>query len=302
LTLQDEIAQRVSPFSEFSTKMTALPSVNKMDTRQRDILLHDLYSLACSKALKDRWAEHQRHAIPLLREQGREISKVVTLFRNKAQALENTREAFGGSIFEVEVALLGEVFRSVEELAVDVADKNKNCVAGRTVRSLVGTRANRILCKRLPVPAAGGQLTVTELIAKLLRAFAGHAIQIQQTIATNIPPTRRTKREKQLARQYFADIRADREPHPWPPVGANTRAIHHWLIGEASCCLDKFCPKLKIRGKLIARMFEAAFDDFTISEESVKKELRRQREQGRPMYRLYTWNKMLSRHDSSPLV
>jgi hypothetical protein len=116
---------------------------------------------------------------------------------------------------------------------------------------------------------------------------------MQERIATNIPPSQRTKREKKLAGQYFARLQAEEEPDSWPRMGPTTRAIHHWLIGQAAACLDRFQsekdPTFKIRGALIARLFEAAFEGLMVTEESVKKELRRQREQGKPDYILPAW-------------
>jgi hypothetical protein len=261
----DEIAKRMRPFSEFSTIMTRLPSLGKLKPDQRDELLSELYRLAAGKALRARWAEQQRLSIPKLREQSRHISKVVTLFRNLAKALEDAHSSFGGSISEVEDAYVARVFRSA--------------VPGD--------------CHpRLSVSVLVRQDTVAGLTAKFLRSFTDEAIHVQERIATNIPPSWRTKREKQLARQYFVDTHADEKPRSWPLVGPTTRAIHHWLIGETAACLERFHqkdPKFKIRGKLIAQMFEAAFDDFSMNEESIKKELRRQRKHGRPQYTLHTW-------------
>ena len=53
----------------------------------------------------------------------------------------------------------------------------------------------------------------------------GHPLQGR--IAANIPPSRRTKQEKEFAGQYFAGIRTGGEPYPCPPVGPKTRAIEH---------------------------------------------------------------------------
>ena len=136
MTYQDEIARRMRPFIEFSRVMNQLPSLKRMKSAERKDLLRDFYDLAAGKALRDRWAERQWHYIPLLREQGREIYKVVTVFSNVAQALEGARKSRAGSIFEVEDAYIGKLFESA------AVDKNKNGLAAQTVLSPVGNRAN----------------------------------------------------------------------------------------------------------------------------------------------------------------
>jgi hypothetical protein len=284
MSYQDEIAQRIRPFSEFSRIMTQLPSLDKMECKQREDLLHELYRLAAGKAIRARWAEQQWRSIAKLREQRREIAKVGTLFRKIAKDLEDAHKSFRGSILEVEDAYVGRVFRPA------IPGRDKEGVAAQTTQSL-SSRANNDACRGLPVALVARQVTVAERIAKDLRSLADEATHVQERNATRIPPSRRINSEKQLASQYPAGIRADLDPYP--PIGPRTRAIHHWLIGEAASCLERFQskkdPKFNLRGKLIAQLLVAAFDDSSINEESIKKELRRQREHGRPQYNLHTW-------------
>ena len=53
MTYQEEIARRVRPFGGFLRIMTELPSLENMESKQREDLLRDLYRLAGGKALRE---------------------------------------------------------------------------------------------------------------------------------------------------------------------------------------------------------------------------------------------------------
>jgi hypothetical protein len=104
--------------------------------------------------------------------------------------------------------------------------------------------------------------------------------------AALVHPDLRTPREKRLANQptpAIGEVTEEAGDHIPYPVKAKSRAIDHWLIGEAGVCLDKYRTsknhKIQRYDTVIAKLFYVAFKEIH-SEDSIRKELRRQEKGG----------------------
>jgi hypothetical protein len=102
--------------------------------------------------------------------------------------------------------------------------------------------------------------------------------------AALIHPKLRTSHERQLARKpttAIGEITDEANDHVDYALGEKLIALDHWLIGEAVDILKKFhtTKKKKIQryDTIISKMFEAAFNEFGHSEDSIRIELRRKK-------------------------
>ena len=122
-----------------------------------------------------------------------------------------------------------------------------------------------------------------EEILRSLRKMGEDAALVEAMIATNVHPAKRTESEKKLIAAHRLSARHEDEYRQF--LRPKTPAVDHWFIGVAADHLERVGKETgtRIRGKekIIARLFEMMGESGR-TEESISKELRRQKNQGRP--------------------
>ena len=132
---QDQIAEGVRPFDEFSTIMTEimtdLSSIKKSGTQLYD-LLPELYRLAGEKAKTEQCARQNRSAVLKLRLKRRQMSKVRARFSDAARKLEEGCKSCGVEI-EAADADIGSLFDPSKQPRIAVADRKKRPYQGSEI-------------------------------------------------------------------------------------------------------------------------------------------------------------------------
>jgi hypothetical protein len=122
-----------------------------------------------------------------------------------------------------------------------------------------------------------------EEILRSLRKMGEDAALVEAMIATNVHPAKRTESEKKLIAAHRLSARHEDEYRQF--LRPKTPAVDHWFIGVAADHLERVGKETgtRIRGKekIIARLFEMMGESGR-TEESISKELRRQKTEGRP--------------------
>jgi hypothetical protein len=120
-------------------------------------------------------------------------------------------------------------------------------------------------------------------ILRSLRKMGEDAALVEAIIVSNVHPAKRTESEKKLITAHLPRTR--REDAYRQFLRPKTPAVDHWFIGVAADHLERVEKETGtgIRGKekIIARLFEMMGEPGR-TEESISKELRRQKNQGRP--------------------
>ena len=115
------------------------------------------------------------------------------------------------------------------------------------------------------------------------RTMGEDAALVEAIIARNVHPAKRTESEKKLIAAYRQSSRHEDEYRQF--LRPKTPAVDHWFIGVAADHLERVEKEAgtRIRGKekIIARLFDMMGEPGR-TEESISKELRRQKNQGRP--------------------
>lgn len=110
---------------------------------------------------------------------------------------------------------------------------------------------------------------------------------VEAMVVTNVHPAKRTEDEKSLITAHRLSAKHEEEYRKF--LNPKTPAIDHWFIGVAADHLERLekATGTRISGKekIIARLFDM-MGERGRTEESIGKELRRQKTQGRPRLRI----------------
>ena len=269
---QNQFAEGVRPFDEFSTIM-----IEQMGSVRSNDLLRDLYRLAGEKAMKEQCASANRSMVLELRLKRRQMSKVRARFSDAARNLEEACK-FCGVEIEVKDGDRGVLLEPSKPLSIDVANEKENGpeaqASGFPIDSLAAFTA-------APVSFLG-KIREAARMARHLRNSVEEAIFREQIIAAKIPQSQRIGAEKQLAVEFFSRFFGGIEPVARPQPGPKATVIDRWFVGAAASYLDKYQISQGSQARIIAGLYKAAFPNRFRSEESVRKVLRRQKNQGRP--------------------
>ena len=240
-------------FTDFFWIMQQSSELHGLEARG---LLRSLYEIAKRKRIREAAAKLSRYQVQQLRRQRRDLS----ILRNHLEKASVHLQAACG----IEPALLLEV---ENRLPSDV-------------------RVSKYDGQVSPL----GEGRHFEHILKELKAAIDPAQEFADLRAVLIHPSSRTPKERRTAKEWFSKFGRE-ETEDYLPIGPNSSVIDHWFIGTANACLlefeSQFRARLSVKNRLsiLSQLFKVLFKERR-TEESIRKELKRQERTGIPRF---TW-------------
>lgn len=244
---------RLPSFRDFRAAMEGLPQLLGVDPKQRRRVLKRIFRIAERKVALEEGAEFSRNRVQPLRTERNRMSRARNFVENALQALELTR----AEIPALEHSVTYEPLKSGEENG----------------------------------PLSPAEITLEQVISYLknLCEWLGE----RETIAAaTIHPGLRSRAERLDAEKHFSRAWHMIEPSGYPAISEKTPDIAHWFIGEVASILQEIesdtATQIRNKQTFIARVFDSAFGELR-TDESIRKELDRQKRQGKPNYGFPVW-------------